>query len=395
MAKLFIEDLDIAGKRVLVRVDLNVPLDEAQNITDDTRLQASLPTIKYIVENGGMAVLMSHLGRPKGAVVETLRMQPVGEMLAQLMGKPVKTLTECIGPEVEAAVAAMQPGEIVLLENVRFHPEEEKNEAGFAASLGALGDVYVNDAFGSSHREHASVVGVTEHVAQSACGYLIRKEIQFLDEALREPKTPFVVILGGAKVSTKINVIGRLMNKANSFLIGGGMSYTFLKAQGLNVGDSLLEADRLAVAKAALDNAAIRGIEFMLPEDYVIADAFDNEANTKVVGPDEIEDGWQGMDVGPKAVEAFAKVIAGAGTIFWNGPLGVFEMPNFAKGTFAVAQLLADSDAVTVIGGGDSASAVKKAGLADKMTHISTGGGASMEYVEKGELPGINALTEV
>ncbi len=395
MAKLFIEDLDLAGKRVLVRVDFNVPLDDDRNVTDDTRLRASLPTINYVVNNGGKAVLMSHLGRPKGKVVEALRMKPVGEALAKIMGKPVRTLTDCIGPEVEAAVAAMQPGDVVLLENVRFHPEEEQNEPGFAAALATLGDVYVNDAFGSSHRAHASVVGVTEHIAQCACGELIRKEIQFLDEALREPKKPFVVILGGAKVSSKIAVIERLMDKADSFLIGGGMSYTFLKAQGHNVGNSLLEADKLDVANGLLDTAAARGIDFMLPDDYVVADKFNNEANSKVVPPDGIEDGWQGVDIGPKTVEAFGRVIAGAGTIFWNGPLGVFEMPNFAHGTFEVARLVADSDAVSVIGGGDSASAIKKAGLADRITHISTGGGASMEYVENGELPGLNALTDV
>ncbi len=395
MAKLFIEGLDLAGKRVLVRVDFNVPLDDDRNVTDDTRLRASLPTINAIVQQGGKAVLMSHLGRPKGKVVEALRMKPVGEALAKIMGKPVRTLTDCIGPKVEAAVAAMQPGDVVLLENVRFHPEEEQNEPGFAAALATLGDVYINDAFGSSHRAHASVVGVTEHIAQCACGELIRKEIRFLDEALREPKKPFVVILGGAKVSSKIAVIERLMDKADSFLIGGGMSYTFLKAQGHNVGNSLLEADKLDVANGLLETAAARGIDFMLPDDYVVADKFNNEANSKVVPPDGIEDGWQGVDIGPKTVEAFGRVIAGAGTIFWNGPLGVFEMPNFAHGTFEVARLVADSDAVSVIGGGDSAGAIKKAGLADRITHISTGGGASMEYVENGELPGLNALTDV
>ncbi len=395
MAKLFIEDLDVTGKRVLTRVDFNVPLDDAGAVTDDTRLRASLPTIHYIIEHGGRPVLMSHLGRPKGTVVEDLRMKPVGDALAAILGTPVTTLTDCIGPEIETAVAAMQPGRIVLLENLRFHPEEEKNEPAFAAALARLGDVYVNDAFGSCHRAHASVVGVTEHIAPCACGYLIRNEIRFLDETLHDPKKPFVVILGGAKVSSKIGVIKRLMDKADAFLIGGGMSYTFLKAQGYPVGDSLLEADRTAVAKAVLDNAAIRGITFMLPQDYVVADAYDNDANTKLVPPDGIEDGWQGLDIGPKTIEAFGRVIAGAGTVFWNGPLGVFEMPNFAHGTDEVARALADSGAVSVIGGGDSASAIKKAGLADTITHISTGGGASMEYVENGELPGINALTDV
>ncbi|MBN1916791.1 MAG: phosphoglycerate kinase [Verrucomicrobia bacterium] len=393
MAKLFIEDLDVRGKRVLTRVDFNVPLDDSRHVTDDTRVRASLPTIRRIIDGGGKAVLMSHLGRPK-KVDDKLRMEPVGAVLAELIGKPVKTLRDCIGPEVETAVAAMVPGDVVLLENLRFHPEEEKNDAAFAGALAKLGDVYVNDAFGSSHRAHASVVGVTEHIAQCACGYLIRTEIRFLDEALREPKTPFVVILGGAKVSTKIAVIERLMDKAGTFLIGGGMSYTFLKAQGLNVGDSLLEADHVGTAKDLLVKAAARKVTFLLPVDYVVADKFNNEATSKLVAPDGIEDGWQGVDIGPKTVEAFAPVIAKAGTVFWNGPLGVFEMPNFAKGTFAVAQLVADSKAVSVIGGGDSASAIKQAGLADRITHISTGGGASMEYVENGELPGINALTE-
>jgi 3-phosphoglycerate kinase len=292
-------------------------------------------------------------------------------------------------------VAAMKPGEVVLLENLRFHPEEEKNDAAFSAALAKLGDVYVNDAFGSSHRAHASVVGVTEHIARCACGYLIRKEIEFLDDALREPQRPFVVILGGAKVSTKIAVIERLMEKADTFLIGGGMAYTFLKAQGREVGDSLLEADKLDVAKEVLEKAAAKRITFMLPLDYVAADRFENEAHTKVVAADGIEPGWRGMDIGPKTIEAFGKVIAGAGTIFWNGPLGVFEMPKFARGTFEVARLVADSGAVSVVGGGDSVSALAKAGLAERITHISTGGGASMEYVEQGELPGINALTDV
>jgi len=393
MKKLFIENLDVAGKRVLTRVDFNVPLDENGTVTDDTRLRASLPTINYILDHGGTAVLMSHLGRPK-KVDDKLRMKPVGEALSKIMGKPVNTLTDCVGPEVEAAVAAAKPGDVVLLENLRFHPEEEKNEPGFAAALAKLGDVYVNDAFGSSHRAHASVVGVTEHIASCACGYLIRKEIEFLDDALSEPQKPLVVILGGAKVSTKIAVIERLMDKADAFLIGGGMSFTFVKAQGLNVGNSLLEADKLIVAKTIAEKAAMRGVQFILPEDYVVADKFDNDATSKVVPPDGIEDGWMGVDVGPKTIEAFGRVITGAGTIFWNGPLGVFEMPNFAHGTFAVARLVADSGAVSVIGGGDSASAINKAGLAEKITHISTGGGASMEYVENGALPGIDALTD-
>ena len=393
MKKLFIENLDVAGKRVLTRVDFNVPLDDGSRVTDETRLRGSLPTINYILDHGGTAVLMSHLGRPK-KVDDALRMKPVGEALSRILGKPVKTLADCVGPEVEAAVAAAKPGDVILLENLRFHPEEEENEPGFAAALAKLGDVYVNDAFGSSHRAHASVVGVTEHIRPCACGYLIRKEIQFLDEALSEPEKPFVVILGGAKVSTKIAVIERLMAKTDAFLIGGGMSFTFVKAQGYNVGSSLLETDKLIVAKTVLENAALRGIQFMLPEDYVVADKLDNEANWKVVPPDGIEDGWAGVDVGPKTIEAFGRVIAGAGTIFWNGPLGVFEMPNFARGTFEVARLVADSGAVSVIGGGDSASAIKKAGLADKITHISTGGGASIEYVENGALPGIDALTD-
>ena len=393
MAKLFIEDLDLRGKRVLTRVDFNVPLDDNQQVTDDTRLRESLPTIRRIIESGGKAVLMSHLGRPK-KVDDKLRLKPVGEALAKLVGKPVKTLSDCIGPEVEAAVKAMKPGDIVLLENLRFHPEEEKNDPGFAAALAKLGDVYVNDAFGSSHRAHASVVGVTGHVKQCACGYLIRKEIRFLDEALRKPKKPFVVILGGAKVSTKIAVIERLLEKADTFLIGGGMSYTFVKAQGLNVGESLLEPEHVETAKDLLKKAAAKKVAFMLPVDYVVADKFNNEATTKVVAPDGIENGWQGMDIGPKTVKAFAPAIAKAATIFWNGPLGVFEMPKFAVGTFEVAKLVAASKAVSVIGGGDSASAITKAGLADRITHISTGGGASMEYVENGELPGINALTD-
>ncbi len=394
MAKLFIEDLELKGKKVLVRVDFNVPLDENLNVLDDTRIRASLPTIKYIIDNGGKVILMSHLGRPKGVVVEKMRLKPAAKVLEKLVGRKVTALSDCIGKEVEGAVNQMREGEIILLENLRFHKGEEANDEEFSQSLAKLADVYVNDAFGSSHRSHSSVVGVTKYVDKCAAGYLIQKEIKFLSEALTSPKKPFVAILGGAKISTKIGVIEKLLNKTDALLIGGGMAFTFLKAMGKPVGSSLLEEDKIGIAGEVMSKAKERKVDFRLPEDYVIADVLENDANTKIVDQDGIEEGWLGVDIGPRTIAAFGEAVDDAETIFWNGPLGVFEKPNFSKGTFSIARKIADSKAISIVGGGDSTSAINQAGLADKITHISTGGGAALEYIEKGELPGINALTD-
>ena len=394
MAKLFIEDLDVKGKKVLMRVDFNVPLDEHQNITDDTRIRAALPSIKYIIENGGKAVLMSHLGRPKGEIKEDMRLKPAADRLGEILGVTVKCAPDCVGPDVERMANDLGVGEVLMLENLRFHKEEEANDSGFAAELAKLGDVYVNDAFGTAHRAHASTGGVTAHFDQCAAGYLLIKEIEFLGGALAEPKRPFVAILGGAKVSSKLGVIESLLEKVDTLLIGGGMSYTFLKAQGHNVGDSLLEEDLVETAREMMDFAEKKGVALMVPEDYVVADKFDNDADLKVVASDGIEDGWMGMDMGPDSTAKFQEVIKGAATVLWNGPVGVFEMPNFAKGTNAIAATVAETDCISIVGGGDSISAINKSGVADRISHISTGGGASLEYIENGTLPGIEALTD-
>ena len=394
MAKLFIEDLDVKGKRVLTRVDFNVPLDESLHVTDTTRIEAALPTIKYIIDNGGKAILMSHLGRPKGQVKEELRLKPAAVELGKLLGKDVTMAPDCIGPDVENIVNAMGEGDVVVLENLRFHKEEEANDPAFCEALAKLGDVYVNDAFGTAHRAHASTVGVTENFDQCALGYLMRKEVEFLGDALADPKRPFLAILGGAKVSTKIGVMESLMAKADDLLIGGAMTYTFLRAEGESTGNSLVEEDKIDLAKDILEKAKAKGIELVFPTDLVVADAFEDDAQRKVVGADEIPDGWMGMDIGPKSVQAFGEYIKKAATILWNGPVGVFEKPNFAKGTFAIAKMIAESDAISIVGGGDSASAIHMSGMADKISHISTGGGASLEYIEFGTLPGIEALTD-
>jgi len=394
MAKLFIEDLDVKGRRVLTRVDFNVPLDDDLNVTDNTRIVAALPTIKYIIEQGGKAILMSHMGRPKGQVNEKLRLKPAAAELGRLLGKSVIMAPDCVGHEVERIVGEMAEGEVVVLENLRFHKGEEANDSEFCEALARLGDVYVNDAFGTAHRAHASTVGVTEHLSECALGYLMRKEVKFLGEALAEPKRPFLAILGGAKVSTKIGVMESLMAKADDLLIGGAMTYTFLRAMGKSTGTSLVEEDKIDLAKEILEKAKARGTELVFPVDLVVADAFEDDAEREEVSPDDIPDGWMGMDIGPKAVEQFGEYIKKAATILWNGPVGVFEKPNFAKGTFAIAKMIAESDAVSIVGGGDSASAIKMSGVVDKISHISTGGGASLEYIEFGTLPGIDALTE-
>ena len=389
--KLGIQDLDVTGKRVLMRVDFNVPLEDG-SITDDARIRKAVPSIQHVIDNRGKLILMSHLGRPKGKVKEDCRLAPCATRLSELLAKEVKMAPDCIGSEVEAMIEAMEPGDVVLLENLRFHPEEEDNEAGFAAALGKLGDVYVSDAFGAVHRAHASIEGVTHHL-QAAAGFLLQKEIEYLGGTLADPKRPFVTILGGAKVADKIKVIDNLLEKVDALIIGGGMAYTFLKAQGLAVGSSKLEEESLDYAKALLETAKEKGVDIVLPVDNVVADDFAETANTKIVEGD-IEDGWMGLDVGPKAIEAFVARLRDAGTVVWNGPAGVFEMEPFRRGTEAIAKALAESSATTIVGGGDTAAAIDMFGLEDKMSHVSTGGGASLEFLEGKELPGITALTD-
>jgi phosphoglycerate kinase len=388
-----IRDVDLKGKRVLMRVDFNVPLDEKLNITDDMRIASAVPTIKYALEKGARVILMSHLGRPDGKVVDSMRLTPVAKRLEELLGRRVVKADDCIGDEVKGAVQGMKPGDVLLLENLRFHAEEEKNDPGFAKELASLGDVFVNDAFGTAHRAHASTEGVTKYLP-SVAGFLLEKEMRYLGSAVDNPKRPFVAILGGAKVKDKIKVIDNLLNKVDALLIGGGMAYTFLKAKGKSIGASKLDKDGFETAKAALDKAAKRNIPIMLPVDNVVGDKFDASANTKTVGED-IPDGWMGLDIGPKTTQLFEDRLKGAKTVVWNGPLGVFEMDKFAKGTEEIARFLAAlKGATTIIGGGDTAAAMSKFKVEDKMAHISTGGGASLEYLEGRGLPGIDALQE-
>lgn len=395
--KLTIDDIPLKGKRVLVRVDFNVPLDEQQHITDDTRIRESLPTIKKILKDGGRAVLMSHLGRPKGKPKPEFSLKPVADRLAALAGSPVRFASDCIGPEAESAAAALRDGECLLLENLRFHKEEEANDGEFARKLSLLGDVYVNDAFGTAHRAHASTVGVTKHLKTCAAGYLMRKELEYLGRAVETPARPYVAILGGAKISGKIDVIRNLMTKVDALLIGGGMMFTFYKAQGKEIGASLLEADKIDLAKVILDEAAAKKVRLLLPVDCVAAEKFENTAKAHTVNSDGIPAGWMGMDIGPETAKLFSNEIRKAKTVVWNGPMGVFEMPNFAQGTIMIAKALAEATsrgAVTIVGGGDSAAAITQAGLADKVSHVSTGGGASLELLEGKVLPGVAALTD-
>ncbi|MCL4395447.1 MAG: phosphoglycerate kinase [Chloroflexi bacterium] len=388
MNKKTIRDISVKNKRVLVRVDFNVPLADGK-VTDDTRIVAALPTIKFLVDQGGKVILCSHLGRPKGKD-QKLSLRPVATRLQELLGKPVTFVSDCVGQPVERVVEGMNGGDVVLLENVRFYPEEEKNDPEFAKKLAAFGDVYVNDAFGSAHRAHASTEGVTQYLP-GVGGFLMEKELNYLGQALANPAKPFVAILGGAKVSDKIKVIENLLPKVDVLLIGGGMANTFLAAKGLNMGQSLVEADKLEMARSLVDKG---GAKLVLPVDAVIADRFDAAAQSKVVDVAAVPAEWRVLDVGPKTLDAFEKALSGAKTVVWNGPLGVFEFPAFAKGTVEIAKRLAQSGATTIIGGGDSAAAVEQAGVADKMTHISTGGGASLEFLEGRTLPGVAALQD-
>jgi phosphoglycerate kinase len=392
MNKKSIKDVNIKGKRVLMRVDFNVPLNKDLKIEDDTRITAALPTIKYAVDNGARLILMSHLGRPKGTD-DSLRLDPVAKRLSELLGRRVVKLNDCIGDEVQKAVSAMKDGDVVLLENLRFYAEEEKNNPEFAKKLASLGEVYVNDAFGTAHRAHASTEGVTKFLKISVAGLLLAKEIEYFDKALSNPPKPFVAILGGAKVSDKITVIENLMNKVDTILIGGGMAYTFLKAQGMEIGSSKLESDKIDIAKSIIQNAKGKGVKFVLPVDHLIADKIDAISNTRVV-TDVVPQGWIAVDIGPRTVDEFKKELRNAKMIIWNGPLGVFEITKFSRGTEDVAKFIAGLKTISIIGGGDTASAIAKFGLEHAMTHISTGGGASLEYMEGRILPGVAALND-
>ena len=388
-----IEDVQVKGKKVLVRCDFNVPLDADKNITDETRINAALPTIRYLLDNGAAVILCSHLGRPKGEFNMKYSLAPVAKRLSEKLGFEVKLAKDVIGPDAKKLAAEVKPGEAVLLENVRFHAEEEKNDPAFAKELASMAELYVSDAFGTVHRAHASTAGVADYLPAVA-GFLIGKELTFLGNAVENPARPFVAILGGAKVKDKIGVITNLLEKVDTLIIGGGMAYTFSKAMGGEIGNSLLDAERLDQAKAMMETAKAKGVKFLLPVDTVIANDFDNPTEIKTVDAGKIPEGWQGLDIGPKTVELFSKAIKEAKTVVWNGPMGVFEKPEFAKGTLAIATAMADSGAITIIGGGDSAAAVTQMGLAPKMSHISTGGGASLEFLEGKVLPGVACLKD-
>lgn len=387
-----IEDIDVKGKRVLVRCDFNVPLKDGV-ITDDKRIRASLPTIKYLLENGAKVILCSHLGRPKGEFKPEFSLKPVAARLSELLGFEVKIADDVVGESAQALAASVKEGEAVLIENVRYEKGETKNDPELSKKFAALADIYVNDAFGSAHRAHCSTTGVAEHLP-AVCGYLIQKEISVMGTALADPKRPFVAILGGAKVSDKIGVIENLLDKVDTLIIGGGMAYTFFKAQGHTIGTSICEEDKVALAKETMEKAAQKGVKFLLPVDNKVGREYDPNTESMTVDSDDIPDGWMGLDIGPATQKLFSDAIKGAGTVVWNGPMGVSEWDNFAEGTIAVAKAVADSGAISIIGGGDSAAAVQKLGFADKMTHISTGGGASLEFLEGKELPGIAALND-
>ena len=391
MQKKTLKDFAVEGKRVFVRVDFNVPMDDNSRITDDTRIRAALPTINYLREQGAKVILASHLGRPKGQVNVKYSLTPIAKHLEALLGIKVMMAKDCIGEAIKAQIAAMLPGQVLLLENVRFHAAEEKNEPSFASALAELADIYINDAFGSAHRAHASTEGIT-HYLPTGAGLLLQREIEIMGKALANPDRPFVAIIGGAKVSDKIAVIANLLEKVDSIIIGGGMANTFLKAEGYATGKSLVEEDKLELARQLLAKAKERKVKFLLPTDVVVADRFAADAQSKVVAVGEIPGDWMALDIGPTSTASFATEVNQAKTVIWNGPMGVFEIPAFARGTEGVAKSLASAQAVTIIGGGDSVAAVEKLGVAQKMTHISTGGGASLEFLEGKELPGVVAL---
>ncbi|WP_202079154.1 phosphoglycerate kinase [Caldalkalibacillus salinus] len=392
MNKQSIRDIDLKGKRVFCRVDFNVPMSEGR-ISDDTRIKAALPTIGYLIQHGAKVILASHLGRPKGEVVEDLRLDPVAEHLAELLGKEVSKANDAYGTEVENHIAEMKEGDILLLENVRFYAGEEKNDPELAQSFARLADLYVNDAFGAAHRAHASTEGIAHHLPGVA-GLLMEKELQFLGKALEDPDRPFTAIIGGAKVKDKIGVIEYLLDKVDNLIIGGGLSYTFVKAMGHEIGKSLLEEDKLDLAKTFMEKAKDKGVHFYLPQDVTVADEFSRTANTKVVDIDEIPSDWEALDIGPKTIERYREIIQDSQLVIWNGPMGVFEYDLFAQGTNSVAKAVAECEGTTIIGGGDSASAVQQAGLSDEMDHVSTGGGASLEFMEGKVLPGVAALQD-
>ena len=398
MAKKTIEDIQVSGKKVLVRCDFNVPLDENKNITDENRIQGALPTIKYLIKNGARVILCSHLGRPKGEFNMKYSLAPVAKRLTELLGQEVKLAKDVIGPDAKKLASSMKDGDVILLENVRFHKEEEKNDPEFAKELASLAEVYVNDAFGTAHRAHASTEGVSHYLSPSVAGYLIGKELSVMGGALENAKRPFVAILGGAKVADKISVIENLIEKVDTLIIGGGMAYTFLKAKGYGVGKSLLDESRIDYCKDMMEKAEKKGVKLLLPVDTVCVASFPNPidapVDTVIVEADQIPDEMEGCDIGPKTSALFAEAVKNAKTVIWNGPMGVFENPTLAKGTLAIAQALADSDAITIIGGGDSAAAITQMGFADKVTHVSTGGGASMEFLEGKVLPGVACLDE-
>lgn len=388
-----VEDIDVAGKRVLVRCDFNVPFDGEGNISDPKRIDEALKTIRYLIDHHAKVILCSHLGRPKGEFNPKYSLAPVAEYLSKVLGQPVQMAKDVIGDSAKAICASLKEGEVALLENVRFHQEEEKNDPEFSKALASLAEIYVNDAFGTAHRAHASTAGVAAYLP-AVCGYLIQKEITVMGNALANPKRPFIAILGGAKVSDKIGVISNLLDKVDTLIIGGGMAYTFMKALGYSIGTSICEDDKLDLAQEMMAKAKEKNVKFLIPLDNVVADKYDENANHHIADSDQIPDGWMGLDIGPKTQELFTSALKGAGTVVWNGPMGVSEWKNFAAGTVAVAKAVAESGAVSIIGGGDSAAAVEQLGFADKMTHISTGGGASLEFLEGLELPGIACLND-
>ncbi len=392
ITKKTIDQVDLRGKRVIIRVDFNIPLDDSLQITDDSRIRAALPTINHTIDEGGSVILCSHLGRPNGKPCPELSLAPVAKRLRRFLGKDVIFTSDCVGPKVKNLVSQMKPGDVLLLENLRFHPGEEANDEQFASELASLGDVYINEAFGTAHRSHASIAGIPKFIKTSAAGYLMKREVEYLEGAVENPVRPFVAILGGAKVSGKIGVIENLGKKVDKVIIGGGMAFTFIKALGMEIGRSLVEEDMLDFAKGIQQHAIDRGVKFYLPVDCVIAASLDPGAETKIVTTQEIPEGWYGLDIGPASVKLFSEAVQNAKTILWNGPMGMFERDAFARGTQAMAHAVANAYALTIVGGGDTALAVHRAGETDSMSFISTGGGAALQLLEKGEMPGLAAL---